>query len=211
MASFNRVILLGNLTRDIEIRYLQSGMAVADVGLAVNDRRKNQAGEWVEETTFVDVTMWGRTAEVAGEYLSKGSPILIEGRLKLEQWEKDGQKRSKLSVVCERMQMVGSKGGGGGGRGQNQNYDSGADYGDAPAGPPPARQRPPCPAATHGRRNPVLAITIVGSFCGYHSPPTTHYTPPHAPDQNSAHPPRRHVQAPAEGRQRRAAVAHPVG
>src|SRR5262245_36782295 len=139
MASFNRVILLGNLTRDIEIRYLQSGMAVADVGLAVNDRRKNQAGEWVEETTFVDVTMWGRTAEVAGEYLSKGSPILIEGRLKLEQWEKDGQKRSKLSVVCERMQMVGSKGGGGGGRGQNQNYDSGADYGDAPAGPPPAR------------------------------------------------------------------------
>ena len=137
MASFNRVILLGNLTRDIEVRYLQSGMAVADVGLAVNDRRKNQAGEWVEETTFVDVTMWGRTAEVAGEYLSKGSPILIEGRLKLEQWEKDGQKRSKLSVVCERMQMVGSKGGGGGGgRGQNQNYDSGGDYGDAPAGPP---------------------------------------------------------------------------
>ncbi|HZN32813.1 MAG TPA: single-stranded DNA-binding protein [Pirellulaceae bacterium] len=136
MASFNRVILLGNLTRDIEVRYLQSGMAVADVGLAVNDRRKNQAGEWVEETTFVDVTMWGRTAEVAGEYLSKGSPILIEGRLKLEQWEKDGQKRSKLSVVCERMQMVGSKGGGGGGRGQNQNYDSGGEDGDAPAGPP---------------------------------------------------------------------------
>jgi len=136
MASFNRVILLGNLTRDIEVRYLQSGMAVADVGLAVNDRRKNQAGEWVEETTFVDVTMWGRTAEVAGEYLSKGSPILIEGRLKLEQWEKDGQKRSKLSVVCERMQMVGSKGGGGGGRGQNQSYDSGGEDGDAPAGPP---------------------------------------------------------------------------
>ncbi|MBW8885941.1 MAG: single-stranded DNA-binding protein, partial [Planctomycetia bacterium] len=115
MASFNRVILLGNLTRDVEVRYLQSGTAVADVGLAVNDRRKGQNGEWIEETTFVDVTLWGRTAEVAGEYLGKGSPILIEGRLKYDTWEKDGQKRSKLSVVCERMQMVGAKGGGGGG------------------------------------------------------------------------------------------------
>jgi single-strand DNA-binding protein len=137
MASFNRVILLGNLTRDVEVRYLQSGTAVADVGMAVNDRRKGQNGEWIEETTFVDVTLWGRTAEVAGEYLSKGSPLLVEGRLKYDTWEKDGQKRSKLSVVCERMQMVGSKGGGGGGgRGQNQNFDDGGDYGDAPAGPP---------------------------------------------------------------------------
>jgi len=136
MASFNRVILLGNLTRDIEVRYLQSGMAVADVGMAVNDRRKGQNGEWIEETTFVEVTMWGRTAEVAAEYLSKGSPILIEGRLKYDTWEKDGQKRSKLSVVCERMQMVGTKGGGGGGNrgggGQNQSYDDGGDYGDMP-------------------------------------------------------------------------------
>src|SRR6478736_3824369 len=140
MASFNRVILMGNLTRDVEVKYLQSGMAVAEVGLAVNDRRKNQAGEWVEEVTFVDITLWGRTAEVAGEYLSKGSPVLIEGRLKYDTWEKDGQKRSKLSVVCERMQMVGTKGGGGGGggggRGQNQNFDDGGDYGDAP-GPAP--------------------------------------------------------------------------
>jgi len=140
MASFNRVILLGNLTRDVEVRYLQSGTAVADIGMAVNDRRKGQNGEWIEETTFVDVTLWGRTAEVAGEYLGKGSPILVEGRLKYDTWEKDGQKRSKLSVVCERMQMVGSKGGGGGGgggggRGQNQNFDEGGDYGDAPAGP----------------------------------------------------------------------------
>src|SRR6266550_2595935 len=139
MASFNRVILLGNLTRDVEVRYLQSGTAVADIGMAVNDRRKGQNGEWIEETTFVDVTLWGRTAEVAGEYLGKGSPILVEGRLKYDTWEKDGQKRSKLSVVCERMQMVGSKGGGAGGggggggaRGQNQNLDEGGDYGDAP-------------------------------------------------------------------------------
>ena len=67
MASYNRVILMGNLTRDIELRYLQSGMAVTDIGLAVNDRRMNQTGDWVDETTFVDLTLWGRTAEVAGE------------------------------------------------------------------------------------------------------------------------------------------------
>jgi single-strand DNA-binding protein len=114
MASFNKVILMGNLTRDVEIRYIPSGMAVAEVGLAVNDRRKGQNGEWVEETTFVDVTLWGRQAEIAGEYLSKGSPVLIEGRLKLDQWEKDGQKRSKLRVVAENMRMLGGKGGGGG-------------------------------------------------------------------------------------------------
>jgi len=136
MASFNRVILLGNITRDIEVKYLQSGMAVTELGLAVNDRRKGQNGEWIEETTFVDITLWGRTAEVAGEYLSKGSPVLIEGRLKLDQWETDGQKRSKLRVVGERMQMLGSRGGAGGGRGQNQNFDDGGEYGDTPSGPP---------------------------------------------------------------------------
>jgi single-strand DNA-binding protein len=151
MASFNRVILLGNLTRDVEVRFLQSGTAVADIGMAVNDRRKGQNGEWVEETTFVDVTLWGRTAEVAGEYLSKGSPLLVEGRLKYDTWEKDGQKRSKLSVVCERMQMVGAKGGGGGGsggRGQNQNYDDGGDFGDAPSPAPRGNsQRSAAPSA----------------------------------------------------------------
>ena len=108
MASYNRVVLMGNITSEIDLRYTQSETAVCDVSLAVNDRRKNQAGEWVEETTFVDVTLWGRTAEVAAEYLGKGSPILIEGRLKLDTWETDGQKRSKLKVVGERMQMLGS-------------------------------------------------------------------------------------------------------
>jgi single-strand DNA-binding protein len=151
MASFNRVILLGNLTRDVEVKYLQSGMAVAEIGLAVNDRRKNQAGEWVDEATFVDITLWGRTAEVAGEYLSKGSPALIEGRLKLDQWETDGQKRSKLKVVGERLQMLGSRGSGGGGsggRGQSQEHDDGGDYGDAPSGPPRgAGQRSAVPGA----------------------------------------------------------------
>jgi single-strand DNA-binding protein len=114
MASHNRVILLGNLTRDPELRYLPSGMAVTDIGLAMNDRRKNATGEWIEETTFVEVTLWGRTAEVASEYLTKGSPVFIEGRLKLDSWEgQDGQKRSKLKVVCERMQLVGARGQGG--------------------------------------------------------------------------------------------------
>ncbi len=134
MASFNRVILMGNLTRDVEVRYLQSGMAVADIGLAVNDRRKNQAGEWVEEATFVDITLWGRTAEVAGEYLSKGSPILVEGRLKLDSWESDGQKRSKLKVVGERMQMVGGRGGGEGGSSRPDSQQSDSNYSEpAPA------------------------------------------------------------------------------
>ncbi|MFN3151228.1 single-stranded DNA-binding protein [Bremerella sp.] len=117
MASFNRVILVGNLTRDIEVRYVSNGgLAVTELGLAVNDRRKNQSGEWVDETTFVDVTLWGRTAEIASEYLSKGSSVLIEGRLKLDTWETDGQKRSKLRVVGEKMQMLGGREGGGGGQ-----------------------------------------------------------------------------------------------
>ncbi|NDC53043.1 MAG: single-stranded DNA-binding protein [Planctomycetia bacterium] len=115
MASFNRVILLGNVTRDPELRYISSGTAVTDIGLAVNDRRKTASGEWVEETTFVDVTLWGRTAEIAGEYVTKGSPLLIEGRLKLDTWEKDGKKNSKLRVVGEKMQLLGSRSGGGDG------------------------------------------------------------------------------------------------
>jgi single-strand DNA-binding protein len=116
MASYNRVTLVGNLTRDPELRYIPSGTAVSDVGLAVNDRVKRD-GQWTDETTFVDITLWGRTAEIANEYLSKGSSVLIEGRLKLDTWETDGQKRSKLKVVGERMVMLGGKGGGGAGGG----------------------------------------------------------------------------------------------
>lgn len=109
MASMNRVIVMGNLTKDVELRNTPSGKAVADVGVAINEQRKDQAGETIQETTFVDATFWGRTAEIAAEYLSKGSPVLIEGRLKQEQWETDGQKRSKLKIVAERMQMLGSR------------------------------------------------------------------------------------------------------
>jgi single-strand DNA-binding protein len=118
MASFNRVILMGNVTRDIELKYTQSQLAVTELGVAVNDKRKNAKGEWVEETTFVDVTLWGRQAEIASEYLTKGAPVFIEGRLKLDTWEsQDGQKRSKLRVVGENMRLLGGRGGGGGGGG----------------------------------------------------------------------------------------------
>ncbi|RMF45458.1 MAG: single-stranded DNA-binding protein [Planctomycetota bacterium] len=136
MASYNRVILMGNLTRDVQLRYTPNQTAVAEIGLAVNDRRKSQTGEWVEETTFVDVTLWGRTAEVASEYLSKGSPVFIEGRLKLDSWEKDGQKHYKLRVVCDRMQMIGGRGGGGGGRAEYASSQAGTDSsgGDEPSG-----------------------------------------------------------------------------
>ena len=142
MASFNRVILVGNLTRDPELRHIASGAAVTEIGLAVNDRVK-KGDQWVDETTFVDVTLWGRTAEVATEYLSKGAPVLIEGRLKLDTWEKDGQKRSKMRVVGEKMQMLGGRDGGGGGRGQRAPAGAAAQaYGDddgpSSFGAPPA-------------------------------------------------------------------------
>jgi len=135
MASYNRVILVGNVTRDPELRYIPSGTAVTELGLAVNDRRKNSEGEWVDETTFVDVTLWARQAEVASEYLSKGSPVLIEGRLKLDTWETDGQKRSKLKVVGSRMQLLGTRGAGGGGRpgAQQQASSQYSQPDDAPA------------------------------------------------------------------------------
>lgn len=155
MASFNRVILLGNLTRDPELRYIPSGMAVTDIRLAVNDRRKSPSGEWIEETTFVDVTLWGRQAEVASEYLTKGAPLLVEGRLKLDSWEKDGQKHSKLRVVGEKMQLLGGRGpggGGGGGGGQGGRNASEApvdfddDFGDPSPAAAPKRQGRAAPA-----------------------------------------------------------------
>jgi single-strand DNA-binding protein len=146
MASYNRVILVGNLTRDPELRYIPSGTAVSDIGLAVNDRIK-RGDQWVDEVTFVDITLWGRTAEIANEYLSKGSPVLVEGRLKLDRWEKDGQKHSKLKVVGDKLQMLGSKGegsgGGGGARGRGRggedaggSFDESEQYSNVGAPPP---------------------------------------------------------------------------
>ena len=116
MANYNRVILIGNICQDIELKYTPSGTAVTEINMAVNDRRKNQSGEWIEETTFVEVTLWGRTAEIADQYMGKGSPVMIEGRLKLDTWETDGKKRSKLRVVAQRMEML-NRGGGGGNSG----------------------------------------------------------------------------------------------
>jgi len=109
--SFNKVILMGNLTRDIEIRHTSGNTAVGNFGIAVNRKFKTQAGEQREEVAFVDCEAWGRTAEVMSQYLSKGRAVLIDGRLKLDQWEdKDGGKRSKLAVVVENFQFVDSGG-----------------------------------------------------------------------------------------------------
>ncbi len=108
MASFNKVILMGNLTRDPEVRYTSGGTAVTDLRLAVNRTYRSASGEDKEETVFVSCDVWGRQAETSGEYLSKGSQVLVEGRLKLDEWEKDGQKFSRLGVTAERVQFLGS-------------------------------------------------------------------------------------------------------
>jgi single-strand DNA-binding protein len=109
MSTLNRVFLMGNLTRDPEVRYTPSGTAVGDLGLAINENYKNKAGEMVESTVFVDVEVWARQAETCAEYLYKGSPVFVEGRLKLDQWtNQQGEKRSKLRVRAERVQFLGS-------------------------------------------------------------------------------------------------------
>jgi single-strand DNA-binding protein len=111
MANLNRVFLIGNLTRDPEVRYTPKGTPVADIGLAVNRIYSADDGEKKEETTFVDVTLWGRQAEIAGQYLKKGRPVFIEGRLQLDTWDdkQTGQKRSRLRVVGEHIQLLGSR------------------------------------------------------------------------------------------------------
>ncbi len=135
MASFNKVILLGNLTRDPEVRYTPKGSAVCDLGLAVNRAYTLDNGEKREEVTFVDVVLWARLAEIAGEYLKKGRPVFIEGRLQLDTWDdkQSGQKRSKLRVIGETMQLLGSRPTGGGGEGGDE--DRGARS-SKPAAPP---------------------------------------------------------------------------
>ncbi len=114
MASLNKVMLIGNLTRDPEIKYTPKGTAIAQIGLAVNRTWSNEAGQKQEETTFVDIEFFGRNAEIAGEYLKKGRPAYIEGRLKLDSWEdkQSGQKRSRLKVIGESLLLLGSREGG---------------------------------------------------------------------------------------------------
>ena len=143
MANYNKVILVGNLTRDPELKYTPSGTAVAEFGLAINSSYTSREGEKRDEVCFVDINVFGRQAETSAQYLSKGRQALIEGRLKYDQWEtQDGQKRSKLRVTAERVQFLGSRGeggdggGGGGGsnRGSSQNRPARAD--DAGQAPP---------------------------------------------------------------------------
>ena len=111
MANLNRVLLIGNLTRDPELRYTPKGTAVTEIGLAVNRIYSGEDGEKKEETTFVDVTLWARQAEIAGQYLKKGRPVFIEGRLQLDTWDdkQTGQKRSRLRVVAENLQLLGNR------------------------------------------------------------------------------------------------------
>src|ERR1700678_2697281 len=152
MANLNKVMLIGNLTRDPEIKYTPKGTAIADIGLAVNRNYTTESGEKREEVTFVDVTLWGRVAEIVGEYCKKGRPLFVEGRLQLDTWDdkQTGQKRSKLKVVGDNIQLLGGREGGGapssGGSGSG-----GGEYGEsrpassAPARPPGRQPAPPPP------------------------------------------------------------------
>ena len=145
MASFNKVLLLGNLTRDPEVRYTPKGSAVCDLGVAVNRVYTTDSGEKREEATFVEVTLWGRTAEVAGEYLKKGRPIFIEGRLQLDSWDdkQTGQKRSKLKVIGESMQLLGGRPGGAVASGESAEEDR--QPGGKTSAPPPKSTAPAAP------------------------------------------------------------------
>lgn len=145
MASFNKVILVGNLTRDPELRYTPKGTAVTKIGLAVNRVWTNEAGEKKEEVTFVDIDMFGRTAENVAQYMRKGSPLLVEGRLRLDQWDdkQTGQKRSKLGVVAEAVQFLGSPRGEGGGAPAAPRSAPAAAAAAAPAAEPADADAPP--------------------------------------------------------------------
>ena len=149
MANLNKVMLIGNLTRDPEIKYTPKGSAIAELGLAINRYYTTESGEKKEETTFVDVTLWGRQAEIAKEYLGKGKPVYIEGRLQLDTWDdkQTGQKRSKLRVTGEQMQLLGARGeggtsgGGGSFSGGKESQGGGDEYDQRPPRSQPPQQR----------------------------------------------------------------------
>ncbi len=140
--SINRVIISGNLTRDPELRNTQSGMAVLSFGVAVNDRRKNPStGEWEDYPNFVDCTMFGARASSLANYLSKGTKVSIEGKLRWSQWERDGQKRSKLEVIVDELEFMSSRNSNGGA----QSY-GGDSYGNQSYGAPAPAYSAPAPA-----------------------------------------------------------------
>jgi single-strand DNA-binding protein len=158
MANFNKVILLGNLTRDPELRYLPSQMAVVDFGIAVNHKFRTAQGEDREEVMFIDCSAFGKQAEVIKQYCQKGKQLMVEGRLKLDSWDdkQTGQKRSKHKVTIENFQFVGSREGGGGGNeggGQSRSYDEQSppqrqqNRGPAPRPPVRPQPRPSSPSA----------------------------------------------------------------
>lgn len=138
MPNLNKVMLMGNLTRDPEIKYTPKGTAIAQIGLAVNRNFTLDTGEKREEVTFIDVEAYGKQAETIGEYCKKGRPLYVEGRLRLDSWDDkaSGQKRSKLKVVLESFQFLGSREGGPGGGGGGAN-----DYADSQVAPPPSQQQ----------------------------------------------------------------------
>jgi single-strand DNA-binding protein len=131
MASFNKVILIGNLTRDPELRVTANGNSICKLGLAVNRNYLTKDGERREETTFIDIDAFGKPAEVISKYMRKGRSLLVEGRLRLDQWESDGQKRSKLNVVLENFQFLGGR------------DDDSSSAGGYEQSSPPARSTPP--------------------------------------------------------------------
>jgi len=163
---YNKVILVGNLTRDLEVRYTQSGTAIGNTGLATNRKWKDQSGEQKEEVMFIDITFFGRTAEIANQYLRKGSKVLVEGRLVLEQWTaQDGTKRSKHSVTVQEMKMLGGRddnpGGGSYGGGNNygapaQQQQGGGYNNTAPAAP--TYGQPSAPAAPQQQSTPTPSV-----------------------------------------------------
>lgn len=143
-ANYNRVIIAGNLTRDPQVRFFANERAVADLGIAVNRRWRDRDGNQQEETTFVDCECWGRTAELVGQYLSKGRSCLVEGRLKLDQWEdKDGNRRSKLKVVADNVQFLDGRGGGGGGSAGGEYAAAGNTGSASPQQPGPSAPSEP--------------------------------------------------------------------
>ena len=123
MPSYNKVLLMGNITRDVQLKQTSGNQSVVEIGVAVNRKYKTKDGQEREEVTFVDCECWGPRAEVIAKYFTKGKPIFIEGRLKLDTWaDKDGQKRSKMRVMIEDFQFVEGRGGGGGGGGGDEGY-----------------------------------------------------------------------------------------
>jgi single-strand DNA-binding protein len=147
-ANLNKVLLMGNLTTDPEVKYTPKGTAVGDLRMAINDSYKAQDGTIKETVTYVDVEVWGRQAETCKQYLTKGRPVFVEGQLRLDQWEQEGQKRSKLKVRADRVQFLGGGPQGGGARtGGSYDQRSSGDTGRTAAKPPPAvsEDSPPPP------------------------------------------------------------------